>query len=260
MCKRARVALRSREVGAGSVSIHSQWARGFELSPSSHSDILPCARHKPRFSENVAGLRPATTKEDGLFCFSHPNHPLCLSFLLFFRSVFLFSFVFFVFLVISCFGLVFSGDLARRPKRAKVERGQSRISTQPKSKRAKVERALWRAPWNSGKPSATTSIRQASTWSIGSKSKSLTITFVVTIARASRHTRAAALSKAHPRRPRTPASAQRARWWPHWQEREDGGRGIQRGRRSSTRKGEEPIFDTGEFGKQVQGTLDKGTP
>ena len=59
------------------------------------------------------------------------------------------------------------------------------------------------APWNSGNPSATTSRRRASTRSMGNKSKSLTITFVMTLAPASRHTRAAAFSKANPRRPKT---------------------------------------------------------
>ena len=56
------------------------------------------------------------------------------------------------------------------------------------------------ASWNSGNPSATTSRRRASTRSMGNKSKSLTITFVVTLAPASRHTRAAAFSKANPQR------------------------------------------------------------
>ena len=40
-----------------------------------------------------------------------------------------------------------------------------------------------------------------------------TITFVVTRAPASRETRAAALSRAFPRRPNTPACAQAVRWW-----------------------------------------------
>ena len=71
--------------------------------------------------------------------------------------------------------------------------------------------ATW-APWKSGKPFATTSNRRASTWCNGNKSKSRTITFVVPWAPASRETRAAALSRTHPRRPNTPACAQAARW------------------------------------------------
>ena len=81
------------------------------------------------------------------------------------------------------------------------------------------------APWLSGKPSATTSSRRASACWSGNRSKSLTSTFVDTRAPASRHTRAAALSRANPRRPSTPACTQAARWWPL---------GCQRRRRSST--------------------------
>ena len=64
------------------------------------------------------------------------------------------------------------------------------------------------APWNNGNPSATTSKRGASTPSCGTRSKSLTITFVVTRAPASRQTRAAAFPKRMPRNstPRLSAS------------------------------------------------------
>ena len=95
---------------------------------------------------------------------------------------------------------------------------------------------------------------------MGNKSKSLTMTFVGDLP-----THTCALSKANPRRRRTPASAQPARWWPrtsrrrpHRQEREEGGRGSQRRRRNSTRKAEESKRDNGEVEKQVNGTLDSG--
>ena len=54
------------------------------------------------------------------------------------------------------------------------------------------------APWNNGNPSATTSRRRASTRSMGNKSKSLTMTFVVTLAPASRHTCRRALQSEPP--------------------------------------------------------------
>ena len=46
------------------------------------------------------------------------------------------------------------------------------------------------------------------------RSKSRTITFVVTRLPASLHTRAAALSSANPRRPNAPVLVQEVRWWP----------------------------------------------
>ena len=151
--------------------------------------------------------------------------------------------------------------LRRALSRAAPSSPAHRVPSRRRGETSVVSKATC-APWNSD-PSVTTSRRRASTRSIGNKSKSLTMTFVVTLAPASRHTRAAALSKANPRRPKTPASAQPARWWPrtsrrrpHRQEREEGGRGSQRRRRSSTRKAEESKRDNGEVGKQVNGTLD----
>ena len=73
-----------------------------------------------------------------------------------------------------------------------------------------VSMASW-APWNSGNPSATTSMRRLSA-SRGGRSMSCTRTWVETRAPASRQTRAAALSNGNPRRPRTPACGHAARW------------------------------------------------
>ena len=123
------------------------------------------------------------------------------------------------------------------------------------------------APWKSGRPSATTSNRRASARWGGSRSRSRTSTFVDTRAPASRQTRAAALSRAYPRRPNTPACAQAARWWPlgssgrpHRQKREEGGKGSQRRRRSSMRNKEESSLDKRDVGKHKNGTPANGPP
>ena len=123
------------------------------------------------------------------------------------------------------------------------------------------------APWKSGRPSATTSNRRASARSGGNRSKSRTSTFVDTRAPASRQTRAAALSRAYPRRPSTPACAQAARWWPlgssgrpHRQKREEGGKGSQRRRRSSMRNRDESSLDKRDVGKHKNGTPANGPP
>ena len=94
------------------------------------------------------------------------------------------------------------------------------------------------APLNRGRPSTTTSKRRLST----RRSISCTLTFMVTRPPASRQTLAAALSRANPRRPKTPATEQAARWWPressgrpHRQMDDDKGRGCQRRLRSNTR-------------------------
>ena len=76
------------------------------------------------------------------------------------------------------------------------------------------------APLNRGRPSTTTSKRRLSTCLSGRRSISCTLTFTVTRPPASRQTLAAALSRANPRRPKTPATEQAARWWP----RESSGR------------------------------------
>ena len=65
-----------------------------------------------------------------------------------------------------------------------------------------VSMASW-APWCSGKPSATTSKRLVSGRFRGRRSMSRIITLVDTLAPASLHTRAAADSRAYPRRPNT---------------------------------------------------------
>ena len=99
----------------------------------------------------------------------------------------------------------------------------------------------------------------------GTKSRSRTMTFVVTRAPASRQTRAAALSNAKARRPNTPAPPQAARWWPrgsrrrpHRQKREEGGRGCQRRRNKSTRNTEESNRACGDVVKQVNGMPARG--
>ena len=99
------------------------------------------------------------------------------------------------------------------------------------------------APPNRGRPSATTSRRLPSRPCRCPRSRSRTMMLVVTRPPASRRIRASMLSKAKPRRPRTPALAHAARWWPlgssgrpHWQVREVRGRGKPRRRRSKTLK------------------------
>ena len=62
-------------------------------------------------------------------------------------------------------------------------------------------------------PSANTSTRRSSKRLGGTMSMSWILTFVVTLAPASRQTRAAADSTAKPRLPKTPATAHAARWW-----------------------------------------------
>ena len=111
-----------------------------------------------------------------------------------------------------------------------------------------VSMASW-APWCSDNPSATTSKRLVSGRSAG-RSMSRISTLVDTLAPASLHTRAAADSRAYPRRPKTPTCAQAARWWPressgrpHRQLREEGGKGSQRRGRINTLNAEESILD-----------------
>ena len=67
--------------------------------------------------------------------------------------------------------------------------------------------------------------------------------------------------------PAPPACAQAARWWPlassgrpHRQKREEGGRGRQGRRRSSTRKRQESILERWEVGKHMKGTPANGPP
>ena len=97
------------------------------------------------------------------------------------------------------------------------------------------------APPCSGSPSATTFSVWLSIRCGGHRSKSRTITFVRTRAPASQHTRAAALSSTNPLLPRTPATAQAARWWPRLsrgrQLRIDRGGGRWTRRSIKTRKG-----------------------
>ena len=80
-----------------------------------------------------------------------------------------------------------------------------------------VSSAIW-APLPGRPPGAT-----------ATKSKSRTITFVVIRAPASRQTRAAAFSRANPRRPNTPPCAQAARWWPRTSRRRHTGRSARKG-------------------------------
>ena len=116
------------------------------------------------------------------------------------------------------------------------------------------------APLNRGRPSTTTSRRRLSTCLSGRRSISCTLTFTVTRPPASRHTRAAALSRANPRRPKTPATEQAARWWPresigrpHRQIDDDRERGCQRRRRSKTRNSCGWNRDSLESGMHVNG-------
>ena len=105
-------------------------------------------------------------------------------------------------------------------------------------------------PWR-GRPSATTTSRRPSRFSWFARSMSRTKTFVRTRAPASRQTRAATDSNAHPRRPNTPAVAHAARWWPwasrgrpHRQLRTLRGRGKRRRRERRMRKGCESNLET----------------
>ena len=97
------------------------------------------------------------------------------------------------------------------------------------------------APLNRGRPSTTTSKRRLSTCLSGRRSISCTDIHGHSSACLSA-TLAAALSRANPRRPKTPATEQAARWWPresggrpHQQMDDDKGRGCQRRLRSNTR-------------------------
>ena len=94
---------------------------------------------------------------------------------------------------------------------------------------------LWWCQWstgppppNRGRPSATTSsLRVSAAWS-SARSRSRTLTFVVTLPPASRQIRAVTVSNANPLLPKIPALAQAARkssGWPHRQKRADKGRG-----------------------------------
>ena len=69
-------------------------------------------------------------------------------------------------------------------------------------------------PPNKGSPSAKISIRLLSSGSGSAKSKSRNMAFVTTLPPASLQMRAPALSTANPRRPKNPALAHAARWWP----------------------------------------------
>ena len=110
------------------------------------------------------------------------------------------------------------------------------------------------APWNNGRPSATISSRRLSSTSGRAKSMSCTRTFNETLAPASRQTRAAALSTTKPLRPRTPATAHAARWWPL----ESSGR-PHRQLRAEQGKAREPETTT-EVGKLVNGNPAMGPP
>ena len=99
-----------------------------------------------------------------------------------------------------------------------------------------VSKANWDPP-KMGNPSATTSNLRLSAASGRGKSRSRTRTLVATRAPASRHTRAAALSSAKPRRPHAPVLVHDAGWWPnesigrpHRHMHRESGNGIRRRR------------------------------
>ena len=73
---------------------------------------------------------------------------------------------------------------------------------------------LQSGPHGTAVTSATTSNRRSSALSGTPMSRSPTATLTETRPPASRQTRAAALSKANPRRPNTPTFAHAPRWWP----------------------------------------------
>ena len=109
-----------------------------------------------------------------------------------------------------------------------------RVPSQCRADTIVVSIANCAPPWRSN-PSAITSKLRPSCTFMASRSKSRTITLVVTRAPASRHTLAAALSSAKPRLTNTPARAQAARWWPktsmgrpHRQKRRARGSGSRR--------------------------------
>ena len=98
-------------------------------------------------------------------------------------------------------------------------------------------------------------------------SKSRTYWLTETRPPASRHTRAAADSKAKPRRPNTPTLAHVARWWPeesrrrpHPQVRLVRGRGSQRRRKRSTRNTSGAKRAWNEDGQQEKGNSTRRPP
>ena len=120
-----------------------------------------------------------------------------------------------------------------------------------------VSIASW-APPKRGNPSATTSnLRLSVTWK--TVSRSLTKTLVETLAPASRHTLAAADSKAAPLPPRTPDTVQ-DRWWPKMsgrrtqrQTRTAKGRGRRNRRNNMTLNGWGSIRTNLDVGTQANG-------
>ena len=129
-----------------------------------------------------------------------------------------------------------------------------------------VSMANW-APWCNGNPSATTSKRLVSLGCPEEGGPCRESTRWWTPWRLLLYTRAAADSRANPLRPNTPTCAQAVRWWPressgrpHWQLREDGGKGSQRRRRINTLNKEESILNSRLTGKHVNGTPDMGPP
>ena len=72
----------------------------------------------------------------------------------------------------------------------------------------------WWCPLPTGSPSTTISRRRPSSCTWAPKSMSRTARFVLTRPPASWQTRAATFSRTQPRRPKTPAFAHAARWWP----------------------------------------------
>ena len=99
-------------------------------------------------------------------------------------------------------------------------------------------------PHHKGNPSTTISNRRPSRWLWAPRSMSRTAKLVLTRPPASRQTRAATFSSTQPRRPKTPAFAHAARWWPrtsrggpHRQERGCRGNGSRKRRKKSNRNG-----------------------
>ena len=120
------------------------------------------------------------------------------------------------------------------------------------------------APLKRGRPSTTTSSLRPSAWTV-SRAMSRRKTLVETLPPASLHTLAAALSRAYPRLPRTPALEHAARWWPlessgrpHRQTREVRGRGSQRRRKRRTRNSCDENLEWKDTGEVVNGTPERG--
>ena len=123
-------------------------------------------------------------------------------------------------------------------KRTNIAQGSTRYGSRPaclKSLSTSWEGGQWPlaplAPGSSSKDIAT------------ARSRSRTMTLVVTRPPASRQMRAVTVSRAYPLLPKTPARAQAARWWPqassgrpHRQERTVKGRGRWRRRNRMTLK------------------------